>query len=213
MAKLKSYDPFIAHDVQNALIQILSKVKELPEGEIMAPGMDLGDSYAAIIPDGCELAYAGYYESDGTLRIAQTIVEKMPETDQAALYLHEALYKVARVIGGETNSLHTRELNAYLFAPKGDLKSIADVIPYFSWGGRSSLLSNSGYPFANKILPSVILPQSPSTFTVIMKYADRPNWTQPVAVQCWDTQGQIYIYRMEDLSGLHESRLVIPNNR
>jgi hypothetical protein len=115
-AKLENYNWYLASDVEDALATAESKVTFLPAGVIMAPGVDLGDSYAAVIPDGCQLAYAGYYEADGTLRISQDIWSKLDQTSRAALFMHEALYKVARDIGHQDNSLVSRELNGYLFS-------------------------------------------------------------------------------------------------
>src|SRR6185312_14471994 len=80
LAKLKGYDWFLWSDVTDKLAEVQAKISYLPEGVIMAPGVDLGDSYAALIPDGCELAYVGYYESTGTLRISKTIYDRLSQT-------------------------------------------------------------------------------------------------------------------------------------
>lgn len=134
--RLTAYDWFVASDVQAALVDISSKVAFLPDGVIMAPGVDLGDSYAAVVPDGCELAYAGYYEADGTLRISRTIFDKLDETDKAALFLHEAIYKVARELGEDTDSLATREINAYLFSAAPDLSALDSIKSHVTWVGH-----------------------------------------------------------------------------
>jgi hypothetical protein len=154
--RLVAYNWFIASDVEDALSAVESKIAFLPAGEIMAPGVDLGDGYAAVIPNGCSLAYVGYYESDGTLRISKDIFDLLSETDRAALLMHEALYKVARDIGYQKDSLVSRKFNGYLFSTAQDLSSLDGDAPELSYASR---FRNVAQPV--QINSPVVLPGSP----------------------------------------------------
>jgi hypothetical protein len=134
MAKLTINFPTIASDVKDALTYIQSHESFLPLGVVMAPGIDLGDSYAALIPEGTQLQYVGYYEADGTLKISQTIYNKLSETDKAAFIMHEALYSTARLFSYADNSAGSRKFNAYLFSTTANISDL-DVAGEMMWGG------------------------------------------------------------------------------
>jgi hypothetical protein len=52
---------------------------------------------------------AHYDDATSNLRVDMAIYAKLSNTDRAALYLHEALYKIDRLINGVTSSKPTRE--------------------------------------------------------------------------------------------------------
>lgn len=165
MARLRTLDGFMAMDVQTALVAIHRRVTFLPDGVIMAPGVDLGESQAALIPDGCELAYVGYFESDGTLRVSKTVFDKLSPTDQAALFIHEAIYLSARTIARAKNSLATRALVAYLFSGSSSFLSWAEHRASLVWqsleehdaAGNWFALSHQNFFFASALSSSVTL--------------------------------------------------------
>jgi hypothetical protein len=88
----------------------------LPPGVGMQVPLDVGSDYAPVIQEGCHLEAVGYYDISGELEISQTVLNKMDNTDQAAFYTHEALYKMDRLFGFATNSEETRQFNALLFS-------------------------------------------------------------------------------------------------
>lgn len=141
--RLTGYNWFIASDVEEALTKAESDVSFLPAGVIMAPGVDLGDSYAAVIPNGCQLAYVGYYEAGGTLRISKDIWDLLGQTDRAALFMHEALYMVGRNIGQQSSSLVAREMNGYLFSISQTLSAMDSAAVQISWQGRSDYINSA----------------------------------------------------------------------
>jgi hypothetical protein len=77
---------------------------------------DIGTDYAAYILDGCRLETVGYYENDGTLRIATKVFERLSPTSKAALLLHESIYKATRDLAAESNSTNARRFVAKLLA-------------------------------------------------------------------------------------------------
>jgi len=176
--RLAGQNWFLASDVEDALSIVESKVAFLPPGYVMAPGVDLGDSYAAIIPEGCSLEYAGYYESDGTLRISRDIWNHLDQTNRAALFMHEALYMVARNVSGQDNSLISRELNGYLFSTVQDLSVIQPIAEQITWDARSYAQVGSNVA----IIPPVLVPAALATATLVGHSAD-------VSVGCVDEFG------------------------
>jgi hypothetical protein len=74
---------------------------------------------------GCQLELTAYYDDkklfnghQGVLEIDGEIYGKLSNTHKAALLMHEAVYKMNRVLGNETTSENTRKLVAALFAKK-----------------------------------------------------------------------------------------------
>lgn len=128
LGKLNEFDPFMGDDFREALAIVTANQQFLPPGVVMSPGVDLGSDHAVVMPDGCDLRYAGYYESDGTLRISQTTFEKMTSTHQATFYVHETLYWLSRSLTEATNSTATRQVAALLFATGINLKDYADLL-------------------------------------------------------------------------------------
>ncbi len=154
-ARLDQFDHFVASDFKDALAYIYSHEMFLPLGVVMAPGVDLSDSYAAIIPDGSQLEYVGFYRTDGMLEISTTVYDKLDQTDLSAFLVHEALYKVARTFSGATTSEDSRKLNAYLFSD-GDMFNAIDILQEFTWPTRIP---------KDPLLPTTTLVSSPVLLT------------------------------------------------
>lgn len=109
-------DSFLKTKINELANRLISKIKFLPNDVILAPASDLGDSYGIVIPDGCELSAVGFYEKDGTLRVSRKLYNFLSQTDKAAFILHEAIYKILRDTGVETNSENIRQIVAMIFS-------------------------------------------------------------------------------------------------
>jgi len=134
--KVTQFSPAMGSDLQKALDYITTHETFLPPGVLLASGVDLGDSYAAVKPEGSELDYVGFYQTDGTLEISTTIYNKFDtETDRAAFLIHEGIYEMARRFSQATTSADSRKFVAYLFAGV-DLSAISDITPEFTWSNQ-----------------------------------------------------------------------------
>lgn len=77
------------------------------------------DAFEWMFEDGCKLEGAANYQTrfgNDRLYIDLRIVQMMSPTSQAALWIHEAIYKVLRQDDGDTNSLRTRDIVSQIFA-------------------------------------------------------------------------------------------------
>jgi hypothetical protein len=98
-----------------AIREVIQRIEFLPSGVGLSPGVDLGQDYGVIVPEGCRLEYAAFYEATGKIKVARGVFSALPPTDQAALVVHEAVYRLARD-RGHRNSAKSRVLTATLFA-------------------------------------------------------------------------------------------------
>lgn len=101
---------------RQVVADVINAMRFLPQGVALSTPEDLGTGYGVVVPDGCMIEAAGYYEQDSTLKISTAIYAAFSPTDKAAFILHEALYKIARNRLQQTDSARTRQLNAALFA-------------------------------------------------------------------------------------------------
>ncbi|MCX6116431.1 MAG: hypothetical protein NT027_02730 [Proteobacteria bacterium] len=114
---------------------------------------DIGTDHAAYILDGCRLETVGYYENDGTLRIATKVYESLTPTSKAAFLLHESIYKATRDLSGESDSTKARSFVAKFFASGIDETEMTRNL--------SKLLSVSNNSRSNHFfVPVKILPSS-----------------------------------------------------
>jgi hypothetical protein len=75
------------------------------------------DSLEEAIPAGCDLLQAiRYQDASGRILVNEDLVQAMDATNQAALYVHEAVYKILREQFGERNSKRTRRAVALAFS-------------------------------------------------------------------------------------------------
>jgi hypothetical protein len=130
--RLKSFNYFMASDLERALTYIQAHEIFLPDGVMMPPGVDIGDT-PAFIPDGSQLDYVGWYQTDGTLEISSTVYNALTsETDRAAFLIHEGIYSMARRFSQASTSTDSRRFVAYLFS-EADLTQLNDILPEFTW--------------------------------------------------------------------------------
>jgi hypothetical protein len=132
--RLRSFNPFMAQDLEKALATIQAHETFLPAGVVFVNGTDNGDNYAPLIPEGSELDDAGFYQADGSLQVSATIYNAfVTETDRAAFLIHEGIYAMAKRFSQASNSEDSRKFVAYLFAG-ADLTQLNDILPEFTWG-------------------------------------------------------------------------------
>lgn len=164
--RLKSFDSGIGLEFAE-VVSVLQKQRVfLPDGDAMAPGVDISDSQGAIVPIGWILMYVGYYESAGVLKISKTIFDKMSETHKAALYVHEALYKLQRDHGfycDLKSSELTRQFNAYLFDPNSDLTKMQTGL----FGDCQDMRKIFGPNFDRGHAPVYILPNASGQLKIV----------------------------------------------
>ena len=104
----------------------------LPGDIALQTSNDLGTDYTVSIIDGCHLEQIGYYESDGTLRIATNVYNHLSSTAQAGFWLHETLYRLTRTLAGASDSAEARKLVAELLATSVTSQQVtADVAGAF----------------------------------------------------------------------------------
>lgn len=108
--------PLLKKLITQSIVDIVDNTVFLPNGVGMASLTDLGSDYAVFAPEGCNIEPVGFYESDGTLKVATSIYNALPKTDRAAFFLHEAIYKLARDLAFKRNSSESRKSVAALFS-------------------------------------------------------------------------------------------------
>jgi len=110
------FDTVRFHDLKESIDDVVSKLDFLPENaKIATPPFDFGKTNATVIPNNCDPQYVAFYADDGTISVITKIYSKFSLTDRVALVLHEAIYRLDRIIRGVHNSSSSRQLNAYLF--------------------------------------------------------------------------------------------------
>lgn len=100
--------------IEKVYVHAISISQNLPENiSILAP-TDINND---LIQTGCTLAgVASYSDEKDRLLIDPRLFSKMPPTDQAALWVHEVVYKALRDLAGDIESTRARKIVAYLFS-------------------------------------------------------------------------------------------------
>lgn len=109
---LSKLNKYLAFDVKDVISKI--KVDYLPANITMSQKYDLGDSPVQI-EDNCFPEWVAYYGADDHLKIVTKYYNKMSVTDQAALFVHEGVYKIARD-GEDKDSSRTRQIVGMIFS-------------------------------------------------------------------------------------------------
>lgn len=115
--KMEQFDYGFAQDIRDEYYtRILNHLNYIPNGLLMSPVVDLGKGDTGLIPLGCQLVYAGYFEESGDLSISGIIYDKLSVTEKAGLLIHEAIYSLTRRQTKQLNSQSTRILTSFLFS-------------------------------------------------------------------------------------------------
>lgn len=103
-----------AEELRAAITELRSQIMEVK------PGIELSPPYDALndfVQSGCKLeGVALYSDRRGQLFINPEILKALPKTDQAALLVHEAVYRAKRRSFKDTNSIPSRETVGWLFS-------------------------------------------------------------------------------------------------
>lgn len=112
----KINDQMLKQLIYQTTAQVIQSSVFLPAGVGMAPTTDLGKDYAVVVPEGCAVEPIGFYETDGTLKLSQSVYAALSQTDRAAFFVHESVYKMAREMAFRSDSSDSRKIVASLFS-------------------------------------------------------------------------------------------------
>ena len=116
VSKLETLDQTYAALVRHELENVIQKINLLPPGEGITP---IPDSFHVSYPKHCDIKQLANYTKEHGILIDQDIWNLLDPIHRAALFVHEAVYKVERDLFGATNSIHARKIVAYLFSQTG----------------------------------------------------------------------------------------------
>ncbi len=103
--------------LRQELTRIRANITFLPPDTEIPP---TNDAFPDVIRHGCDYENVARYRSDGTVIVDPAIFAQLDLLNQAALYLHEAIYAIARTRVGESSSVRPRRLTAHLLATNFD---------------------------------------------------------------------------------------------
>jgi hypothetical protein len=110
--KLIAINPAFGNEVAKIIERI--RIMPIPENAAVA---DPVDTAIRFLPVGCKLhGFGDYSDADDNLVLDPTVVKDVATTDIAAIYLHEAIYKVLRSSENAKNSWKTRRMVGLLFS-------------------------------------------------------------------------------------------------
>lgn len=104
-------------DFQSELPKVRSKITFLARGVGLEP---TNDAFPVINKKGCEFEQVANYTGDGNIYVDKEIFDRFDKVNQAALYVHETVYAVARTNVGETDSIRSRKVTAHVLAKTPD---------------------------------------------------------------------------------------------
>jgi hypothetical protein len=111
-----TFENFISFDSGRNLIS-----KAVRDFRLLPPGVGLkpvNDADEVVLPNSkdCTLEQLAFYQDNQILLVDQEIWSAMDVVNQAALFVHEAVYRLERSMAGATNSRHARKIVAHLFS-------------------------------------------------------------------------------------------------
>ena len=114
LGKLRSVDPVYFQLVRAELDRIQSEIRFLPPSNCLTP---LPDGFPIVLPRSCEIRLlANYSDTLETVWIDQDLWARLGSVQQAALLLHESVYRTERVRYSAENSILSRKIVAHLFS-------------------------------------------------------------------------------------------------
>lgn len=103
--------PDLLDEFQSELANVQAHIQFLKQGVGLNP---TDDAFPVITKKGCRYEQLAVYTHGGQVLVDSELYGALSLTDQAALYVHEVIFKMARGRGA-TSSVESRKLTAYLF--------------------------------------------------------------------------------------------------
>jgi hypothetical protein len=126
--KLNNYPAFKAL-LKQEIAGVLENARVM---DIGAQNIPTDDVFPIITHAGCSITTAAMYvNNEDIILVDNGIFNSFNVLNQAALYLHEAVFKIAREHGNALNSIAARKITAYLLSNGGDFTSINREITAF----------------------------------------------------------------------------------
>ena len=132
--RIKDIDLKFYQKLKDTLKYINENLVVLSDHVGMNVPLDVGTDFPPLLPmsetDNCSLMAAAYWGIDNKIYLSKEIILRMNRIDQTSVYLHEALYKMARDTSGAKDSFRTRKMVAYLLS-ENSLADVKDEFIYF----------------------------------------------------------------------------------
>ncbi|MGK5081889.1 hypothetical protein WDW37_01195 [Bdellovibrionota bacterium FG-1] len=116
-------------DFQTELARVRSKITFLNRGIGLEP---TNDAFPVINKRGCKFEQVANYSNDGNIYVDKEIFDRLDGVNQAALYVHETVYAIARHEVGETSSIRSRRLTGQVLANNSDSGVIRELMAQLS---------------------------------------------------------------------------------
>lgn len=114
LGRLKAVNPKFSQAVKGYLKLVKANILPIPQDSYVMLPQDTDIRY---MKKGCTLEGFGYYsDRQNNLVIDPAIREKISKIDEAAFFMHEAIYKLLRDQKKETDSWRTRRIVGFLFS-------------------------------------------------------------------------------------------------
>lgn len=118
-------NPSFLSKFTDELAAVKSNLVFLPRGIGLEP---TNDAFPVINKRGCKFENVANYSTDGRIYIDSEIFQELKPVHQAALYVHETVYAIARNVQGETSSVRSRKLTAQIMASQPDLQVVKSLM-------------------------------------------------------------------------------------
>jgi hypothetical protein len=203
LQNLNTMAPDLMVEVQNNLSLLKSRAKPIDPSLVEIPFPD--DAKPLFVKPHCELRGIMYYDgSNSILWFNPELLNKLSQTDLAALWLHEALYRTMRDKLSETNSDTTRRIVACSFSQSGcrdKLLTLEQALPTDRPVYKCNGNHNSAYnpPFEYYFFRS--LTDGPSDIDLVISTYSFSSWPTstytlqyPIIMRCRSAQGFRFNY-------------------
>lgn len=111
----KKYSEFYRESAKTQFSRLQAKLKFIDEGKTLKSTEDANE---AVVEADCESKQIALYYDENIVLVDKVLWEKLDYLNQAALILHEVVYKEARA-KGDTNSVSSRRFVSHLLADGG----------------------------------------------------------------------------------------------
>lgn len=105
-------NPLYFMELERDFQRVVKNAKVLPPDIGLRP---IDDSFSPALPKNCAIEQLAAYQINNELYIDGEIWQALDETNRAALYIHESIYKAMRSFGAK-NSVRSRKITGYLLS-------------------------------------------------------------------------------------------------